>query len=157
MVAGFIIWLVLFFLVKLFDVFIPPEKDWIVMFIIIFSGLIPWIPLFFFYKQINSLSSRFWLEMDQNTVKVTDNKGNVDQMIQIDPGDVISANEKYDLEDPPWKFVTKKYRKNKITIMNSKVQATFYFKPDSFYSINQLETILKLWQEKGCRIERIKA
>jgi len=156
MVSGFIIWLALFFLLKLLDVFIPAEKEWIVMLIIIFSGLIPWIPLFFFYKQINSLSSRFWLEIDQNTIKVTDNNGNVDQMLQIGSGDVILANEKYEQEDPPWKFVLNKYRKNKITIINSKAKATFYFKPDSFYSINQLETILRLWQDKGCKVERIK-
>ena len=65
------------------------------------------------------------------------------------------SQEKYVVEDNHWKLLTGDFRRNKIIVNHREGTSHYYFRPDSNYSISQLETILNLWQEKGCKVDRI--
>lgn len=145
-----------FFILGLFIIRFVPRPSILREILIPFtlaSALI--IPDWIYKKKIQFLSKKYWFEIDQNYIRTIDINGNTTEVVEIYPGDHIIARKKYVVEDSHWKFLTGDFRPNKLIVNRRDGTRHFYFRPESNYSIRQLDNILSLWQEKGCKVERI--
>lgn len=105
---------------------------------------------------MNKMLNSYWFEADPEQIRIKDNQGNLVSSLDIKPGDHVIARQKYVLNDNDWKLLTGDFRRNKLIVKHRGGTGNYYFAPDSNYAIGQLESILQLWQDKGCKVDRIK-
>ncbi len=149
--AGFFILGLLF--INLFSI----TSAWRIFFIPLLLVTALMLPKLIYNRKIKALSGEYWLEIDPYSICIKDDHEMIVNSLTIEPGDHIIAREKYVQEDDHWKLLTGDFQRNKIIVNHKAGTNNYYFKPDSKFSITQLETILNLWQEKGCKVERIKS
>lgn len=148
--------------------FLPATSVWIVsiflnlpswfFFLIVGLFVLALIWLFKGQKEMNLISGRKVIEIDDNEIRIKTKSGNEKERFPLIDLEKIIVKEKYAMPAENFKELKNEVLgrpdQNYIILQQKNQQRKFYFEIDSYYMTNQLNEIIRNWSARGLKIEK---
>jgi len=110
-------------------------------------------------KQIKSVLGNKLIEIDENEIRIKSQKGGQEEIIKLNEVERLILKEEYSIPQESMKEVGEELigstKQNYLIIQQNNKNRRIDFSVDSYYMLKQLNKLIRNWESKGYRIERV--
>ena len=110
-------------------------------------------------KKIQSILGNKLIEINEHEIKIKSKKGLPEEIINLNDVDKLILKDEYSMPQETMKEVGKEIvgntKQNYLILQQKNNRRKIDFEVESYYMINQLKKVIKIWESKGYNIERI--
>lgn len=110
-------------------------------------------------KQMISVLGKKMIEIDRDEIRIKSTQGKEEETIKLNKVEKIILKDKYSIPQETIKEfgeeLVGKVKQNYLILLQNNHERKLDFEIDSYYMINQLNSLIDTWKMQGYKIERI--